>query len=194
MIHWIHLNKFQSDVNSISLLYDGRRFIDAIFKCIPSVKSLVFRVRIMNDVCSRGTIFCKSTLVWEKAYHRFGDKPLSKHVLTKLTVTNMSCAWRRPFCPGQKKNNQNITTNISRNINLFQMQNMKQYWQKGSGKGCNMILIISGKGRNIILIRAQWNREKILLIADRAHIDRLLILWRACQERVCREKSVNRTQ
>ena len=90
-------------VNSISLLYDGRRFIDAIFKCIPSVKSFVFWVRIMNDVCSRGTIFCKSTLVWKKANHRFGDKPLSKRVLTKLTVTNMSCAWRRPFWPGQKK-------------------------------------------------------------------------------------------
>ena len=71
---------------------------------------------------------------------------------------------------------------------------MKQYWQKRSGKGRNMILIRSGKGRNIILIRAQWNRGKILLIADRAHIDRLLILWRACQERVCRDKSVSRTQ
>ena len=45
------MNKSQSNVNSISLSYDGRRFIDAIFKSIPSVKSLVFWVRIMNDVC-----------------------------------------------------------------------------------------------------------------------------------------------
>ena len=46
---------------------------------------------------------------------------------------------------------------------------MKQYWQKVSGKGRNMMILIrSGKGRNIILIRAQVNREKILLIADRA--------------------------
>ena len=36
--------------------------------------------------------------------HRFSDKPLSKPVLTELTVTNMSCAWRQPFCPGQKFN------------------------------------------------------------------------------------------
>ena len=34
------------------------------------------------------------------ACHRFGEKPLSKRVLTKLIVTNMSCVWRRPF-PGQ---------------------------------------------------------------------------------------------
>ena len=45
---------------------------------------------------------------------------------------------------------------------------MKQYWQKISGKGRNMILIRLEKGRNIILIRAQVNRGKILLIADRA--------------------------
>ena len=55
---------------------------------------------------------------------------------------------------------------------------MKQYWQKRSGKGGNMILIRSEQGRNIILIRAQLNPGKILLIADRAQIDRLLILWR----------------
>ena len=79
-------------------------------------------------------------------------------------------------------------------IYIFQMQNMKQYWQKISRKGRNMILIRSGKGRNIILIKAQLNREKILLIADRAQIDRLLILWKACQERVGRDKSVSRTQ
>ena len=79
-------------------------------------------------------------------------------------------------------------------IYIFQTQNMKQYWQKISRKGRNMILIRSGKGRNIILIRAQLNRGKILLIADRAQIDRLLILWRACQERVGRDKSVSRTQ
>ena len=71
---------------------------------------------------------------------------------------------------------------------------MKQYWQKRSGKGRNTILIRSGKGRNMILIRAQLNRGKILLIADRAQIDRLLILWRVCQERVGRDKSVKRTQ
>ena len=141
---------------------------------------------------SRGTIFCKSILVWKMTCHRFGDKPLFKHVLTKLTVTNMSCAWRRPFRPGQKFN-ENITTYSSHNINLFQTQNMKQYWQKTSGNGRNMILIRSGKGPNIILIRAQLNRGKILLIADRAQIDRLLILWRACQERVGRDKSVSRT-
>ena len=88
----------------------------------------------------------------------------------------------------------NITTNISHNINLFQTQNMKQYWQKRSGNGRNMILIRSGKRRNIILIRAQLNRWKILLIADRAQIDRLLILWRACQEREGRDKSVSGTQ
>ena len=39
-----------------------------------------------------------------------------------------------------------------------------------------MILIRSGKGHNMILIRAQLNREKILLIADRAQLDRLLVL------------------
>ena len=50
---------------------------------------------------------------------------------------------------------------------------MKQYWQKRSGKGRNIILIRSGIGRNMILIRAQLIREKILLIADRAQIDRL---------------------
>ena len=71
---------------------------------------------------------------------------------------------------------------------------MKQYWQKIWGKGRDMILIRSGKGRNIILIRAQLNWGKILLIADRAQIDRLLILWRVCQERVGRDKSVSRTQ
>ena len=71
---------------------------------------------------------------------------------------------------------------------------MKQYWQKISGKGHNMILIRSGKGRDIILIRAQLNRGKILQITDRAQLDRLLILWRACQERVGRVKSVSRTQ
>ena len=65
-----------------------------------------------------------------------------------------------------------LTKNISRNINLFQTQNMKQYWQKRSGKVRNMILIGSGKERNIILIRAQLNRGKILLIANRAQIDR----------------------
>ena len=134
-----------------------------------------------------GVQFCKM------ACHCFGDNPLSKCLLTKLTVTNIPCAWRRPFCPG-KKFNWNITTNISHDINLFQTQNMKEYWQKISGKGCNMILIRSGKGRNIILIRAQLNRGKIFLIADRAQLDRLLILWRACQERVRRDKSVSRTQ
>ena len=56
---------------------------------------------------------------------------------------------------------------------------MKQYWQKQSGKGRNIILIRLGKGRNMILIRAQLNREKILLIADRTQIDRFLVLWRA---------------
>ena len=71
---------------------------------------------------------------------------------------------------------------------------MKQYWQKRSGKGRDMILIRSGKGRNIILIKAWLNRGMILLIADRAQIDRLLILWRPCQERVGRDKSVGRTQ
>ena len=130
---------------------------------------------------------------WKMAGHCFGDKPLSKCMLTKLTVTNMSCAWRRPFCPGQKFN-WNVTTNISHDINLFQTQNMKQYWQKISGKGRNMILIRSGKERSIILIRAQLNRGKILLIADRAQIDRLLIFWRACQERVGRDKSVSGAQ
>ena len=39
-----------------------------------------------------------------------------------------------------------------------------------------MILIGSEEERNIILIRAQSNRGKILLIAERAQIDRLLIL------------------
>ena len=58
----------------------------------------------------------------------------------------------------------------------FKRKNMKQYWQKISGKGRNMILIRSEKGCNIILIRAQLNWGKILLIADRAQIDRLLIL------------------
>ena len=58
----------------------------------------------------------------------------------------------------------------------FKHKNMKQYWKKISGKGRNMILIRSGKGCNLILIRAQLNRGKILLIADRAQIDRLLIL------------------
>ena len=57
-----------------------------------------------------------------------------------------------------------------------------------------MILFISGKGRDIILTRAQLNRGKILLIADRAQIDRLLILWRARQGRVGRDKSDSRTQ
>ena len=71
---------------------------------------------------------------------------------------------------------------------------MKQYWQKRSGKGRNMIFIRSGKGRNIILIIAQLNRGKILLIADRVQLDRSLILWRAYQERVGRDKSVSRTQ
>ena len=71
---------------------------------------------------------------------------------------------------------------------------MKQYWQKISGKGRNMIPITSGKGRNMILIRAQLNRGKILPIADRAQIDRLLVLWRAWQERVGRDKSVSRAQ
>ena len=79
-------------------------------------------------------------------------------------------------------------------IYIFQTQNMKQYWQKILRKGRNMILIRSGNGRNIILIRGQLNQGKILLIADRAQIDRLLILWRACQERVGRDKSVSRTQ
>ena len=46
----------------------------------------------------------------------------------------------------------------------------------------------------MILIRAQLNRAKILLIADRAQIDRLLVLWRAWQERVGRDKSVSRAQ
>ena len=71
---------------------------------------------------------------------------------------------------------------------------MKQYWQKRSGKGHNMILIRSGKGRNMILIKAQLNREKIFLIADRAQINRLLVLWRAWQERGGRDKSVSRAQ
>ena len=71
---------------------------------------------------------------------------------------------------------------------------MKQYWQKISGKGRNMMLIRSGKGRNTILIRVQLNRGKILLIADRAQIDRLLVLWRGCQERVGCDKSVSRMQ
>ena len=176
MIYWIPMYKSQSNVNSIPLLYDGRRFIDAIFKCIPSVKNLwCFGFELWMTFVSRGT-----TLVWKMACHHFGAKPLSKRVLTKLTVTNMSCA--------------NITTNIFHNINSFQTQNMKQYWQKRSGKGRNMILIRSGKGRNIILIRAQLNRGKILLIADGAQIDRLLVLWRAYQERVGRDKSVSRTQ
>ena len=60
---------------------------------------------------------------------------------------------------------------------------MKQYWQKRSAKG-----------RNMILIRAQLNREKILLIADRAQINRLLVLWRAWQERVGHDKSGSRAQ
>ena len=71
---------------------------------------------------------------------------------------------------------------------------MKQYWQKRSGKGRNMILIRSGKGNNMILIRAQLNREKVLLIADRAQIDRLLVLWRVWQERGGHDKSVSRAQ
>ena len=138
------------------------------------------------------------TLVWKMACHRFSDKPLPKRVLKNPLSLKMPCTWRRPFCPGQKCN-QNITTNISQNIldysnNLFQTQNMKQYWQKWSGKGYNMILIRSEKGRNMILIRAQLNREKILLIADRAQIDRLLVLWRAWQERIGRDKSVSRAQ
>ena len=62
------------------------------------------------------------------------------------------------------------------------------------GKRRNMFLIRSGKGRNMILIRAQLNREKILPIADRAQIDRLLVLWRAWQERGGRDKSVSRAQ
>ena len=66
--------------------------------------------------------------------------------------------------------------------------------RKYRGKGRNMMLIRLGKGRNIILIRAQLNRGKILLIADRAQIDRLLILWKVCQERVGHDKSVSRTQ
>ena len=140
-----------------------------------------------------GTIFYKSTLVWKMACHRFSDKPLSKRVLTSPLPLKMPCVWRRPFCPCQKFN-QNTTTNISHNINLFQTQNMKQHWQKRSGKGRNMILIRSGKGRNMILIRAQLNWEKILLIADRAQINRLLVLWRAWQERVGRDKSVSRAQ
>ena len=71
---------------------------------------------------------------------------------------------------------------------------MKQYWQKISGKERNMIPIRSEKGRNMILIRAQLNRGKVLLIADRAQIDSLLVLWRAWQERVGRDKSVSRAQ
>ena len=60
--------------------------------------------------------------------------------------------------------------------------------------GRNVILIRSWKGRNMVLIRAQLNRGKILLIADRAQIDRLLVLWRTWQERVGRDKSVSRAQ
>ena len=71
---------------------------------------------------------------------------------------------------------------------------MKQYWQKRPGKGRNVILIRLGKGRNMVLVRTQLNREKILLIADRAQIDRLLVLWRAPQERGGRDKSVSRAQ
>ena len=131
------------------------------------------------------------------ACHWNGGKPLSQRVLKNPLSLKMPCTWRRPFCPGQKCN-QNITTNISQNIldysdNLFQTPNLKQYWQKWSGKGHNIILIRSEKGRNMILIRAQLIRKKILLIADRAQIDRLLVLW-AWQERVGRDKSVSRAQ
>ena len=53
---------------------------------------------------------------------------------------------------------------------------MKQYWQKRSGKGQNMIRIRSGKGRNMILIKVQLNREKILPIADRIE-HKLIAYW-----------------
>ena len=66
--------------------------------------------------------------------------------------------------------------------------------RKDREMGRNMILIKSGKGSNMILIRAHLNREKILLIADRAQIDCLLVLWRAWQERVGRDKSVSKAQ
>ena len=60
------MNKSQSNVNSIYLLYDGRRFIDAIFKSIPSIKFLVFWVHIMNDVLFLGVQFSASQYWSEK--------------------------------------------------------------------------------------------------------------------------------
>ena len=146
------------------------------FQMYPiSLKLWCLRFESWMTFLPRATIFYKSTLVWKMACHRFSDKPLSKRVLASPLPLKMTCVWRRPFRPCQKFN-QNTTTNISHNINLFQTQNIKQYWQKRSGKG-----------RNMIPIRAQLNREKILLIADRAQIDRLLVSWRAWQERVGRD-------
>ena len=182
MIYWIPMNKSQSNVNSISLLYNDRRFIDAIFKCISSVKSLVFWVRIMNDVFFLGVQFSASQH-WSEKW--LATVLVTSHYLNVCWQSSLSliCHVHGGGHFFRAKKLIKIypqTFPILSYTNLFQTQNMKQYWQKGSGKGRNMILIRSGKGCNIILIRAQLNRGKILLIADRAQIDHLLILRRAC--------------
>ena len=145
MIYWIPMNKSQSNVYSIALWCNGIRFVDAIFKCTLSLKLWCLRFESWMTFVLRGTIVYKSTLVWKMACHRFSDKPLSKRVLTSPLPLKMPCVWRRPFFPCQKFN-KNATTNISHNIGLFQTQNMKQYWQKRSGKGRIMIFIRSRKG------------------------------------------------
>ena len=139
----------------------------------PSVKTWV---RIMNDVCPRVQFFTSQ--------HWFGTwlatVSVTSYYLNACWQNSLSLkmpsAWRRPFC---HKFNQNITTNISHNINLFQTQKNETILTEKIGKGRDMILVISRKGRHMVLIRAQLDWEKILLIADRAQIDRLLVLWRA---------------
>ena len=145
MIYWIPMNKSQSNVNSISLLYDGRRFINAIFKCIPSVKSLVFLGSNHEWRLFLG-VQISASQHWSEKW--LAAVLVTSHYLNVCWQSSLSLICHvhdggHFVRAGQKFD---ITTNISHNINLFQTQNMTQYWQKTSGKGRNMNLIRSGKG------------------------------------------------